>query len=831
MASGGSSGNRNRQKMINLMYLVFIAMVALNVSSDVLAGFDKVGEGLAQMLATTTERNDRTGMELQLAYNHNPDKAATAFARGKQIQSAADSLYQFIDELKQLVVVKTDGKDGDVNNIDRKDDMNASAAIMLNPLDPKGAQLRSRIEHFRKMAGDMMLDSGKRRAMENILSTAPKGIQPWENSLFEGMPTIAAVTLLTQIQTDLRNVEGEVLSELIRSIDIGDFRVNKIEAQVVPESQIVMSGGTYRAQIVLSSVDSTQQPRIVVNGKELPASSRGVYSVPTGTSGTFPIKGFIEMRRGDGTLEKHEFNSEYTVTAPMASIAPTLMNVLYAGIDNPINRAVPGVAGEAISATMSNGSLTKRGNQWVARPAKVGTEAVISVSARGMDGSVKKVAEQRLRVRSLPDPLPYIEYKDANGVAKRFRGGSLAKRDLLAAGGIKAAIDDDILEVSYSVVRFQLTFFDQMGNAMPEVGQGDRFSERQLSRIRSLSRGKRRPAAPVRTTATSRRTQPEKHEARQDGLSARASELNQRLEKNSSNAPWKRVIYREVNLDSAENAALYYPPRPTETEQNLFSTLFRLINKGAIEVFDYTDGYEAFDAKHKLNFSDFLDRFGILFEEDASREGNARYVVAEADIPSELVKSYFLKEEYYFDPIRSTIDTKVIALCPVMHDTGDAEEPLKYPLFWVTYESIRPYLAMQPVMLSDINNATTSTLDNYFRMRLYNGGIYKTQNRLGKALAQYCPTPDSLRSEQQRIEQELKSFEVSLWMQTPQTDAPEEVTTEGKDNAQTTTVQDNTARARRQKSKEKAPKAPKAAKAAKPAKATSSSKRSARGRF
>ena len=78
MASGGSSGNRNRQKMINLMYLVFIAMVALNVSSDVLAGFDKVGEGLAQMLATTTERNDRTGMELQLAYNHNPDKAATA---------------------------------------------------------------------------------------------------------------------------------------------------------------------------------------------------------------------------------------------------------------------------------------------------------------------------------------------------------------------------------------------------------------------------------------------------------------------------------------------------------------------------------------------------------------------------------------------------------------------------------------------------------------------------------------------------------------------------------------------------------------------------------
>lgn len=338
-------------------------------------------------------------------------------------------------------------------------------------------------------------------------------------------------------------------------------------------------------------------------------------------------------------------------------------------------------------------------------------------------------------------------------------------------------------------------------------------------------------AATVRKSATSRRSQQEQQETRQDGLSVRASELNQRLEKNSSNAPWKRVIYREVNLDSAENAALYYPPRPTETEQNLFSTLFKLVNKGAIDVYEYTDGYEAFDAKHKLNFSDFLDRFGILFEEDASREGNAHYVVAEADIPSELVKSYFLKEEYYFDPIRSTIDTKVIALCPVMHDTGEAEEPLKYPLFWVTYESIRPYLAMQPVMLSDLNNATTSTLDNYFRMRLYNGGIYKTQNRLGRALAQYCPTPDSLRNEQQRIEQELKSFEEGLWMQTTQTDAPEEVTTEAKETTKATTIKDNTARARRQQSKEKTPKAPKAAKAAKPAKTMSSSKRSARGRF
>lgn len=351
----------------------------------------------------------------------------------------------------------------------------------------------------------------------------------------------------------------------------------------------------------------------------------------------------------------------------------------------------------------------------------------------------------------------------------------------------------------------------------------------------SYSQAQDSPQGTAVRRSTSSRNQKQEEQSSSDNstLSVRAGELNQRLKKQSDNAPWKRIIYREINLDSMDNAALYYPPRPTQGEQNLFSTLFSLVNRGAIEVYDYTDGYEAFDPKHRLNFSDFLDRFGILFEEDASKSGNARYIVADADIPSEQVKSYFLKEEYYFDPIRSTIDTKVIALCPVMHDTGDADEPLKYPLFWVTYESIRPYLAMQPVMLSDLNNATTSTLDNYFRMRLYSGGIYKTQNRLGRALAQYCPTPDSLRSEQLRIEQELKSFEVGLWMQSAQpSDDEEQVAEERTKSTKKNKNSDNTARARRQQDKATAPK-----KVAQPQKASqssstsTSSKRSARGRF
>lgn len=491
MASGASNGNKNRQKMINLMYLVFIAMVALNVSSDVLAGFDKVGDGLKNSLNTTMEHNAESKRKLAAAYAHNPEKSAYAYSKSKQIEEAAETLVLFIENVKIEIAQKTDGKKADVNQLNRKDDLNASSAVMLNPLAPKGKKLRERIEAFRHLASDMVIDQVQKETLLKKLATPYNGQQSWEEAQFEGMPSIAALTILTQLQADVRHVEGEVLEDLIRSIDIGDFRVNKIQAQVVPKSQIVISGTPYKAHIVLSSIDSTRQPRIVVNNKELSAASNGLFTATTVQPGTYPIKGFIEMQRGDGVLERHEFASEYTVTAPMASIAPTLMNVLYAGIDNPINIAVPGIASEAITASMTNGTLTRKGNLWVARPQTVGTEAVIKVSVHNTTGATRPMAEQRLRVRALPDPLPYIEYKDANGAIKRFKGGSISKRSLLSANGIKAAIDDDILDVSYSVVRFQLTFFDQMGNAMPEVGEGNKFSERQLGRIRSLSKGKR----------------------------------------------------------------------------------------------------------------------------------------------------------------------------------------------------------------------------------------------------------------------------------------------------------------------------------------------------
>ncbi len=486
-----------RQKMINLMYIVLTAMLALNVSSDVLNGFRQVEDGLGRSTANALQQNANLYQKLADFNTQNPEKGGVWYKKSLELQEETGILYNYIDSLKTVIVKKADGKDGDVHNIVHEDDLEAASFIMLSPAQRQGAKLRERIDNYRELVSGMVTDSIKRANIENYLSTTIHTVSVtqspnlWETTYFENMPVIAAVTILTKIQNDVLNAENEALHTLITNIDEGDVRVNQITAFVIPNSKNIIRGGKYSANIVLAAIDSTQLPAIYINGKQLPAENNGLYEVICGSTGIFDFNGYLEVPRGDGTMTRHDFASSYTVVEPSATISATMMNVLYAGIENPISISVPGIPNHAIQASMTNGTLTRQGDNWVAKPAKVGQEAVITVTAT-MDGRSQTVANTTFRVRQLPDPTPFITYKDANGYDQRYKGGKpFAKRLLLAAPGIQAAIDDDLLNVTYRVLRFQTVFFDSMGNAMPENSEGANFSQRQKDRFRSLSRGKR----------------------------------------------------------------------------------------------------------------------------------------------------------------------------------------------------------------------------------------------------------------------------------------------------------------------------------------------------
>lgn len=308
--------------------------------------------------------------------------------------------------------------------------------------------------------------------------------------MFDNMPAIAAVTLLTKLQNDIRQAESEALSNLITNVDIGDVRVNELNAYVIPNSNMVMRGGKYTANIVLAAIDTTQRPVVFVNGSRL-SNDRGLLELPAGSVGKHDYSGYIEVARGDGTIDHRPFSSSYTVMEPMATISATMMNVLYAGIDNPISISVPGVPMTAVQATMTNGSLVRNGDHWVAHTSQVGSEAVISVSAQ-IDGRAQPVGSMTFRVRKLPDPTPFIPIKDAQGNTVHYKGfpKKISKAALMAAETLGAALDDDLLNISYTVVSFSTIFFDSMGNAIPEVSNGASFSPRQKEQFKRLKPGK-----------------------------------------------------------------------------------------------------------------------------------------------------------------------------------------------------------------------------------------------------------------------------------------------------------------------------------------------------
>lgn len=496
MAGGSNNVTRMspRQRMINLMYIVLTAMLALNVSSDVLNGFRQVHKGIETSNENMSRRNDIQFAHLENLYRKNPAKARGAMESGRRLHEIYTALDLEIEKYKVEIARKADGKDGDYRNLRNQDDLEAAAVTMLNPATMKGKSLERDIAAYRDYVASLISDSVKREAVMKMLATDPEksndGMIPWEQSMFDNMPAIAAVTMLTKLQNDMLHAESEALMNLISAVDEGDLRVNELNAYVIPESNIVMRGGKYRARVVLAAVDSTSRPAVFVNGSRL-QSSGGILEMTASGSGKHDISGYIEVPSADGSVSRQTFASSYTVIEPMATISPTMMNVLYAGIANPISISVPGVPMSSVTATMTGGTLQREGDHWVARASKIGGDAVINVSAN-FDGVSRQVGSMKFRVRKLPDPTPYLPLKDASGNTVNYKGTPrrISKGALLSADRLGAALDDDILNISYSVVSFSTVFFDQMGNAIPERSDGARFSERQREQFRRLRPGR-----------------------------------------------------------------------------------------------------------------------------------------------------------------------------------------------------------------------------------------------------------------------------------------------------------------------------------------------------
>lgn len=257
-----------------------------------------------------------------------------------------------------------------------------------------------------------------------------------------------------------------------------------------------------------------------------------------------------------------------------------------------------------------------------------------------------------------------------------------------------------------------------------------------------------------------------KAQAATPGVTERMQQRFQSQEVSDADKVWMRVIYRDLKLDNPKNLPLYFPEEVVDGQENLFRIIMRMVADNQLPVYEYLDGKEIFTDQYKVNVKDMLERFHVLYTPaKGSTEKNPKFTIEEADVPANEVLSYFLLEKWEFDSRSNKTRRVVEAICPVLHRTDDfGGEAVRYPMFWVKMDNLRPYLAQQYIFVDDNNNIPRYTYADYFARNMYDGDIYKTRNLANKSMMQLFPDPDDRERAQDSIQNRLEQFDKNLWV-------------------------------------------------------------------
>ncbi|MCR5050819.1 MAG: gliding motility protein GldM [Paludibacteraceae bacterium] len=472
--------------MIGMMYLVLTAMLALNVSTDVLKAFKLVDDSLHSTLETTDGRNKQMMALFLSARNDNPEKNGPWYDKAAELTQRSDSLYDFIQDFKYQIAVATDGAskaDLEARVIEGNDNRDAATHYALPDHGTRpGEVLKHKIEEYRSYL--ISLDPNKAAEFNTIFDTSDKQesgdkMISWEDQMFHDMPSGAAIVLLTKIQNDIRNAQNVTVQFLRTQTDAGDLRVNKLNAYVIPSSNYVIRGGRYSAKIILAAIDSTQTPDYYVNGTKI--NEQGIYEVPATSVGLQKFSGHIAFQNpATGEIEKLPFASEYSVGEPAVTISNTDLNIMYRGYENKFAISVPGIANDKIRVSVSGASAKQSGGLWIIKPGDGSKSVTISVSAE-LDGKVQSMGSKDYRVKALPKPGAYLRSGD-----KEYSDGNISRGALLNPDSriIASYGPDGLLDLPFRISSFKVNV-----NGMLTEARGNKFTSDQRDRMSKLKMG------------------------------------------------------------------------------------------------------------------------------------------------------------------------------------------------------------------------------------------------------------------------------------------------------------------------------------------------------
>lgn len=489
-----------RQKMINMMYLVLTAILALNVSKEVLDAFAIMD---AELVRSERAHEQRSAVEYAVfadAAKRFPEKFEAPHQRAQRLKQQADSLVQHIQRIKGELIAEADGlpltavrgADADGRDtlrallaLDAKDDREALTRVMVGSepstptQTPGGAyDLRVRIGAFRdslktlvsgpqgnelSAALDVLFDFRDRRDASGTMNN-------WESTNFYDVPLAAGVATLSKLQADIRSSENDVVKWLYRQVESKDYKFGTLMSAVVPQSPLVMAGDSFRADVFLAAYDPKNRPTVTVDGASplsIGSDGKAKLRLRGDQVGEHEVKGIIKFEGPNGP-EEVAYSATYQVMAPLLVASPTKMNVLYRGVENPIDLSVPGVPAERVQATISTGRIARSGNSWIATGMTGGTAEVSAVVALP-DGGSRRIGPVKFRVKDLPPPTALIPGIDP-GVTKA------PKTKFCAASGVLAKAIGSEFGDNWLVTSYEFTLIRNGQGPIVKPGNGNEFT-------------------------------------------------------------------------------------------------------------------------------------------------------------------------------------------------------------------------------------------------------------------------------------------------------------------------------------------------------------------
>ena len=522
-----------RQKMIGMMYLVYTALLALNVSAEILTGFVTVGDAMNQSNQNIATKLDDSYSRFQAAFVNNPEKVQDHWNKAQQVQKLSDELkglidsarYEFISTMQKEAVIEDHSAEeaggkvvsrkiplvdaagaplydsirealnvGGLNIVDKKDNVEAGTNYFYGTgdiPDGKAIQIKERIIEYKhalkKVLGDdsssvqIGLNVEERRFSEH----AGKMVE-WENLNFYRTIAVADLVVLSRLKAEVMNAEFNAVNTLFNQISADDFKFDHVQALIIPKSTYIIQGGKYEADIFVGAYDSKASLKVNVNGQELSGDSVVHYTAGAGALGQKKLNGKIYVKKDNSEAKEYPFQAEYFVAEPVAVVSLTKMNVVYAGIDNPVSIGVPGVASRDVSPSITGGATISRDpagkeGDYIIRASKIG-KIQLNVSAKTDGKTMRPMGTKELRVKKIPKPVLKV------GNFKT--GDNVTKAELTATGQLRAVMEDFDFQIPALRIS-SFTFNVQGAGALDITANGSRLTPEMISRINNARRGQK----------------------------------------------------------------------------------------------------------------------------------------------------------------------------------------------------------------------------------------------------------------------------------------------------------------------------------------------------